>query len=65
MHIEQIFVIEKNTTTKPLTKTNKSMKVALKYTYSLFQYIVLLLTYTGTLLIVYSMLDMVYGILFN
>jgi len=41
------------------------MKVALKYTYSLFQYIVLLLTYTGTLLIVYSMLDMVYGILFN
>jgi hypothetical protein len=48
-----------------LTKTNKSMKVALKYTYSLFQYSVLLLTYTGTLLVVYSMLDMVYGILFN
>ena len=41
------------------------MRVALKYTYSLFQYIVLLLTYTGTLVIMYSMLDMVYGILFN
>ena len=57
--------LEKNTITKPITKTNNPMKVALKYTYSLFQYSVLLLTYTGTLLIVYSMLDMVYGILFN
>jgi hypothetical protein len=48
-----------------LLNQNKHMKLALKYTYSLFQYSVLLLTYTGTLLIVYSMLDMVYSILFN